>query len=119
STPRRPTAEQRQTAIAAAMEMVYAERPERDRLVETAETMLEEATAFVRDHDLVRVPEEPVHIVLTPEFQRGVAVAYCDPPGSLDRHLPTFYKISPIPENWSDEQADSFLREYNILSMQG
>jgi len=117
--PRRPSAEQRQTVIAAAMELVYADRPSRDGLVEAAETMLEAATAFVREHDLVTVPDEPVRIVLTPEFQRGVAVAYCDSPGPLDREQPTFYKISPIPDGWSDEQAQSFLREYNTRAMEG
>lgn len=118
-TPRNPSAEQRQTVIAAAMELVYAERPSRNGLVEAAEAMLEDATAFVRERNLVTVPDEPVRIVLTPEFQRGVAVAYCDSPGPLDRELPTFYKISPIPNEWSDEQSDSFLREYNTLAMQG
>jgi uncharacterized protein (DUF885 family) len=48
-----------------------------------------------------------------PEFQRGYAVAYCDSPGPLERHLDTFYAVSPIPDDWTDEQAVSFLREYN------
>ena len=117
--PRRPNAEQRQAVIAAAMELVYADRPSRDGLVEAAEAMLASATDFVREHDLVTVPDEPVRIVLTPEFQRGVAVAYCDSPGPLDREQPTFYKISPIPEAWSNEQAESFLREYNTRAMEG
>ncbi len=118
-TPRRPTAEQRQTALNAAMELVYADRPSRDGLVEAAEAMLASATDFVRARNLVSVPEEPVRIVLTPEFQRGVAVAYCDSPGPLDREQPTFYKISPIPDGWSDEQAQSFLREYNTRALEG
>ena len=47
------------------------------------------------------------------EFQRGVAVAYCDSPGPLDKGLDTYYAISPIPEDWDDAQVTSFLREYN------
>lgn len=117
--PRRPSAEQRQAVLNAAMELVYADRPSRDGLVEAAETMLANATQFVRDRNLVTVPDEPVRIVLTPEFQRGVAVAYCDSPGPLDREQPTFYKISPIPEGWSDAQAESFLREYNTRALEG
>ena len=101
------------------MELVYADRPSRNGLVEAAEAMLASATDFVRERNLVTVPDEPVRIVLTPEFQRGVAVAYCDSPGPLDREQPTFYKISPIPENWTDEQAESFLREYNTRAMEG
>lgn len=117
--PRRPNAEQLQTVLNAAMELVYADRPSRDGLVEAAEAMLVSATQFVRERNLVTVPDEPVRIVLTPEFQRGVAVAYCDSPGPLDREQPTFYKISPIPDGWSDDQAQSFLREYNTRAMEG
>jgi uncharacterized protein (DUF885 family) len=85
--------------------------------VELATRTTEEATAFVREHDLVTVPDTPVKIILMPEFQRGVAVAYCDSPGPLDKHLDTFYAVSPIPDDWSDTQVDSFLREYNTRSI--
>jgi uncharacterized protein (DUF885 family) len=53
-----------------------------------------------------------------PEFRRGVAVAYLDPPGPFDKDQPAFYAIAPLPEDWTDEQAESFLREYNLLSLQ-
>jgi len=52
-----------------------------------------------------------------PEFQRGVAVAYCDSPGPLDKGQRTFYAVSPIPDDWTDAQVDSFLREYNARSI--
>lgn len=111
--PDKPTPEQQQAAIEAALELAYAEKPARDRVVEEARESLDHATAFTREHDLVTVPDSPVQIILMPEFQRGVAVAYADSPGPLDKGLDTFYAISPIPDDWSDEQADSFLREYN------
>ncbi len=53
-----------------------------------------------------------------PEFQRGVALAYCDPPGPLDKGQKTFYAVSPIPDDWTDKQVESFLREYNSRSIQ-
>jgi uncharacterized protein (DUF885 family) len=59
------------------------------------------------------VPNDPVKIILMPEFQRGVSVAYCDSPGPLDKGLDTYFAISPIPDDWSTAQVDSFLREYN------
>ncbi|MBC7168479.1 DUF885 domain-containing protein [Phenylobacterium sp.] len=117
--PEAPTDEERQAAIAAAMEFVYADRATPETLVEVCEAKLAAAIEFVATHPIVTPPTEPVELVLTPEFQRGVAVAYCDPPGPLDRGLPTFYKISPIPEDWTAEQADSFLREYNNWTLEG
>ena len=111
--PETPTADEQQKAIEAALELAYAERPARDKVVPDAEAALAQATEFVRKHDLVTLPDAPVEIIEMPEFQRGVAVAYCDSPGPLDKNLKTFYAVSPIPEEWDQKQVDSFLREYN------
>ena len=111
--PETPTADEQQKAIEAALELAYAERPARDKVVPDAEAALAQATEFVRQHDLVTLPDAPVEIIEMPEFQRGVAVAYCDSPGPLDKNLKTFYAVSPIPDEWDQKQVDSFLREYN------
>ena len=111
--PDAPDDAQQQKAIEAALELAYADKPARDKVVEAAETALKSATDFVREKDLVTLPDAPVKIILMPEFQRGVAVAYCDSPGPLDKGLETFYAVSPIPDEWDGKQVDSFLREYN------
>jgi uncharacterized protein (DUF885 family) len=111
--PEKPNAEEQQKAIEAALELAYADKPKREAVVDTAKATLAQATEFIRAKDLVTMPKDPVEIILMPEFQRGVAVAYCDSPGPLDKGLKTYYAISPIPEDWSDAQTDSFLREYN------
>ena len=111
--PAQPTDEQQQKAIEAALELAYADKPARDKVVDDAKAALDQSTAFVREHDLMTLPDAPVDIILMPEFQRGVAVAYCDSPGPLDKNLKTFYAVSPIPDDWNDKQVDSFLREYN------
>ncbi|MBJ6982692.1 DUF885 domain-containing protein [Luteimonas sp. MC1572] len=113
ATPAAPDDDQRQAAIEAALEFGYADKPARDEVVDFAKYTLDEATKFVRAKDLVTVPDDPVKIILMPEFQRGFSVAYCDSPGPLDKGLDTYYAISPIPDEWSDSQVDSFLREYN------
>ncbi|MFN7136692.1 MAG: DUF885 domain-containing protein, partial [Thermomonas sp.] len=116
--PEQPTDAQRQAAIEAALELAYADHPARDKVVDDAKAALESATTFVRRKDLVTLPDAPVDVILMPEFQRGVAVAYCDSPGPLDKGQKTFYAISPIPDDWSRAQADSFLREYNSRMIQ-
>ncbi len=102
-----------QAVIEAALELCYADHAPRERLVEASRDALGEATAFVRARDLITLPDAPVEVILMPEFQRGYSVAYCDPPGPLDRGQKTFYAVSPIPDDWSAAQAESFLREYN------
>lgn len=111
--PDAPSDEQQQKAIEAALELAYAEKPARDKVVDTAKQTLAQATEFTRAKDLVTVPDDPVEIILMPEFQRGFSVAYCDSPGPLDKGQKTYYAISPIPDDWDAKQTDSFLREYN------
>jgi uncharacterized protein (DUF885 family) len=78
---------------------------------------LREATAFVRERDLVTVPanwDDLVEIIVMPEIHRGVAVAYCDPPGPLEQKpLPMFFAVSPTPADWPRDRVRSFYREYN------
>jgi uncharacterized protein (DUF885 family) len=71
-------------------------------------------TAFVREHDLVTLYDDPVELINMPEIDRGIAVAYCDSPGPLESTpLPTFIAVSPVPADWSNERKASFYREYN------
>ena len=79
---------------------------------------LVQATDFVRSKDLVTLPDGPVRFITMPKFQQGNAVAYCDPPGPLERDQQTFVAISPIPDDWTADQATSFLREYNNYMVQ-
>lgn len=116
--PAAPTADQQQAAIEAALAVTYAQRPARDQLMQRAEASLTQATEFVRSHHLVSMPAGPVRVITMPVFQQGNSVAYCDPPGALERQLPTFVAISPIPADWTDPQATSFLSEYNDFMVQ-
>jgi uncharacterized protein (DUF885 family) len=70
--------------------------------------------AFVRDHDLVTLYDDPVEVIDMPEINRGIAVAYCEPPGPLEP-VPgaTFIAVSPTPKDWTTERVTSFYREYN------
>ena len=116
--PDNPNEAYKQAIIRAALEEAYRELPPRDGIVEVARGQLQEATEFVVERNLVTMPEEPVEIIIMPEFQRGVSLAYLDPPGPLDRDQPAFYAVAPLPTDWTDEQVESFLREYNLYSLQ-
>ncbi len=116
--PDNPGEPYKQAIIRAALEEAYRKLPDRDGIVDVAKQQLAEATDFVVEKNLVTMPAEPVEIILMPEFQRGVAVAYLSPPGPLETNQPAFYAVAPLPEDWTDEQAESFLREYNLYSLQ-
>ncbi|MDH4049781.1 MAG: DUF885 domain-containing protein [Gammaproteobacteria bacterium] len=118
SFPDQPDEPFKQVIIRAALEQAYEKLPDRDAIVDIAKQNLQQTTDFVRERNIVTVPDDPIDIIIMPEFQRGVAVAYLDPPGPLDRGQKSFYAVAPLPSDWTDEQARSFLREYNLLSIQ-
>jgi uncharacterized protein (DUF885 family) len=117
ATPDKPSDAQQQRAIKAALELAYAEHPERDAVLDAARAALADTTRFVREKNLVTLPDEPLEIIPMPEFQQGVALAYCDSPGALDAGQKTFYAVSPVPRQWTHAQTESFLREYNSRSI--
>ncbi|SNY51589.1 DUF885 domain-containing protein [Paractinoplanes atraurantiacus] len=97
-----------------ALDSLAAQHPADDTIVGLARVTMEEATEFVRKHDVLTLLDDPLVIEEMPEFARGVAVAYCDPPGPLETaEVPTFYCISPTPADWPAERVESFYREYN------
>lgn len=116
--PDTPDVSYKQAIIRAALEKAYQHLPPADGIVEIAREQLQQATDFVIEHNIVTMPDEPVEIIIMPEFQRGVSVAYLDPPGPLDKEQSAFYAVAPLPEDWTEEQVRSFLREYNLYSIQ-
>jgi uncharacterized protein (DUF885 family) len=105
--------EDKNTVIKAVLDRLAETRPTNETIVDLAKQTLEATTAFVSDRGFISVPDEPVEIIVMPEFQRGVAVAYCDSPGPFEKEGRTFYAISPTPGDWSDQRVESFFKEYN------
>jgi uncharacterized protein (DUF885 family) len=96
------------------LDRLAADAPDGSTILRFCEQALAAQTAFVREHDLITLYEDPVEVIAMPEIDRGVAVAYCDPPGPLEASaLATFIAVSPVPSGWSAERAASFYREYN------
>lgn len=102
------------TSVKQALEQLEKDKPGRDELLVRCKEYCVELEAFLRAHDLVSMPEKvDLRVELTPEFNRGVPGASCDPPGVLEAQLPTFFYVTPIPDTWTAEQTDEYLREYN------
>ena len=83
-------------------------------ILEFCRDALAAQTAFVTDRRLLSVYDDPIELIVMPEIDRGVAVAYCDSPGPLEPSpLSTFIAVSPAPADWTTERVASFYREYN------
>lgn len=96
------------------LDRLGAAAPDEATILSFCAAALDAQTAFVREHDLVTLYDDPVEVIDMPEINRGIAVAYCDPPGPLEP-VPgaTFIAVSPTPKDWTAERVASFYREYN------
>ena len=72
---------------------------------------------FVRERDLIGLPDDPLQIIWTPPFLRAFGGAMLIPPGPLDKGLDSFFAITPAPDDWTDEQVESKLREDNARAL--
>jgi uncharacterized protein (DUF885 family) len=101
-----------------ALAQIEKDRPKRGEFLDRCREYCTELETFLRSHDVVTMPDRvDLRVELTPEFNRGVPGASCDPPGVLESHLPTFFYVTPIPDGWSEEQVDDYLREYNLWNL--
>ena len=113
-----PTADDKALAdkhkvTAAVLDKLAEQHPDDATVVGYAQKIVAEATDFVKRHNLVTVPEVPLDVIAMPEFKRGVAIAYCDSPGPLEKRGKTFFAVAPTPKDWTKERKESFFREYN------
>jgi uncharacterized protein (DUF885 family) len=105
--------EDKKRIIKSVLDELAKEHPTNETIVGAADSILKACVDFTTTNQLVTVPAEPINLIVMPEFQRGVAVAYCDSPGPLEPNGKTFYAISPTPADWTAERVESFFREYN------
>jgi hypothetical protein len=99
------------------LDAIAVDHPAGSELLAFCREELGRIEAFCRDIDLVGLADEPLDIRWTPVFLRAFGGAMLDSPGPLDRGQKAFFSITPIPEDWTDEQAESYLREENARQL--
>ena len=95
------------------LDAIAAEHPKADDLLDFCRTENARIEAFCVDHDLIGLADEPLEIQWTPVFLRAFGGAMLSSPGPLDRTQKAFFAITPMPDDWSEEQRESNLREDN------
>ncbi len=91
-----------------------------DTYMADARKSLEQASAFVREKQLVTLPPRSnLQVIDTPEFMRGIyGVGGFNSAPPLQPELGAFYWITPIPKTWPKARVESKLREYNEYGIQ-
>ena len=99
------------------LDAIGREHPTADELLDFCRAEHERILAFVRDRDLIGLPDDPLQIIWTPPFLRAFGGAMLIPPGPLDKGLDSFFAITPPPDDWTDDQVASMLRENNSRAL--
>ena len=90
----------------------------REDFVKEIRRQIPELEKFVSDKDLLdQDPSRPLVVREAPEYQRGIAGASINAPGPYDATANTYYNVTPLDSN-TEEQAESWLREYNYWILQ-
>ena len=101
----------------AVLDAIAVDHPAADELLDYCRSEHHRIEAFIRERGLIGLADDPLQIIWTPPFLRAFGGAMLIPPGPLDRGLDSFFAITPPPEDWTDEQVESFLREYNARQL--
>ena len=112
-------AEGRRATIARVIASVGKEHGEPDALLADARATVGRIKQFIRENDILRLPEpDRCKILEMPEFRRGNSLAYLESALPLDPAGPSTYAISPPPSDWPASRVLSFLEEYNSHLLQ-
>ena len=104
-------------AVRAVLDAIAADHPRPDELLDFCRAENARIEAFVAERDLVGLADEPMQIIWTPQFMRSFGGAMLIQPGPLDGGLDSFFAITPMPEDWSAERKESYLREDNARQL--
>jgi hypothetical protein len=105
-------------AIRMMIDVLSLEHCHRDSFQLTIEGQIPELTAFVKEKDLLYLdPKKPLVVRKEPAYMAGVAGASISAPGPYDKFGDTYYNVGSL-ENYTEADAESYLREYNKYILQ-
>ena len=115
--PGEPAPDDEGALVRGTLDAIAADHPAADELVAFCRGEVERIEAFCRDRNVIGLADEPLRIDWTPEFLRSFAGAMLDSPGPLDIGQPSFFSITPVRDEWTPDEVESYLREMNARQL--
>jgi len=111
--------EGRRSTILKVTGAVSQEHGKPEDLLQDARATVDRIKAFIRDRDILRLPDpDRCQVIEMPEFRRGNSLAYLENAPPLDPDAASLYAVSPPPADWDAGRVKSFLEEYNRHMLQ-
>ena len=111
--PERPMPDDDGVLVRGVLDAIATEHPRADELLDFCRAENARIEAFCAERDLIGLADEPLEIRWTPVFLRAFGGAMLSSPGPLDKGQKAFFSITPMPDDWTDVQRESNLREDN------
>lgn len=90
----------------------------RDSFQTEIEQQIPKLISFIKEKDLIYIdPSKPLVVRKEPAYMQGVAGASISSPGPYDKNGNTYYNVGTL-ANYSAQEAESYLREYNDYILQ-
>ncbi|HEV2973205.1 MAG TPA: DUF885 domain-containing protein [Pirellulales bacterium] len=107
----------RRATIRQVIDAIGQEHGRPDELIRDARSTVDRIKTFIREHDILRLPDpDRCQVIEMPKFRRGNAAAYLDSAAPLDPLAESFYAISP--PDGDAKYVETFLQEYNPRMLQ-
>lgn len=92
--------------------------PTAEELLPLARRLTDDLREFVRQEDLVTIPEPEVcHVRETPPWARDLWTAAMSPPGPFEKPVDGIYWVTSVDPAWNPVQKDEWMRTLNYAAL--
>lgn len=99
--------------ISHVMERITGEHVSKDEYIERVKDSTSEIKDFISNNQLLVLPDEDLDIKPMPLCSQGITMTRVVTPGVYESQGSPTVLVSPISDDWDEEQTNSFLQEYN------
>ena len=101
------------TTVSHVLDKIKVERVAKEDYINRIKTSAEEIKNFIIQNEVIELPENNLDIVPMPLESQGITWTRLTSPGVYERSDTFSLQITPIPEDWGEDQTKSFFEEYN------
>jgi len=101
------------TTVAHVLDKIKAEHIAKEDYINRIQTSAEEIKNFIIQNELLELPENNLDIVPMPIESQGITWTRLTSPGVYENSGTFSLQVTPIPEDWEEDQTKSFFEEYN------
>jgi uncharacterized protein (DUF885 family) len=99
--------------IQGVLDKLKVEHPKKEDFIEEAKKTTGVIRSFIAEKQLLELPNIDLAIEAMPVSARGISLTRLLAPGAYETTGAYKLEVAPIPDDWTSEQATSFLEEYN------